>query len=146
MEPQNFGIIRFRLPNGQGGTYRLESAVLPYLTSGTGDTDFHVLRNGTEIFGQFLPGTSATGYTNELTLNAGDTIDFAIGRGADGHLAASGLIIQARIATIAPQPTYDLSHDFSAISNPAGAWSYGWISTLSGPFTLLTFEKNFSSG
>src|SRR5262249_41833189 len=33
--------------------------------------------------------------------------------------------------------TYDLARDFSINSNPNGIWSYGWISSIGGPFTLM---------
>lgn len=35
-------------------------------------------------------------------------------------------------------PTYDISKSFSLAANPNGVWSYGWKSSLTGPFTLLT--------
>ena len=71
-----------------------------YLNSGSGDTDFHVLKNGVELFGQSLPGTYGTGYTNQMALAAGDTIDFAIGRGADGSLAASKTPIAVLVCSL----------------------------------------------
>src|SRR5262245_40584165 len=50
---------------------------------------------------------------------------------ACGWLGAWNL--PAQLAT----PTHDLSRDFPSASNPAGAWSLGWKSTLDGPFSLL---------
>jgi hypothetical protein len=72
------------------------------------DADFHVLKNGREVFGQFLPPNSGTSYSNLLSLAAGDTIDFAIGRGADGTTYDTGLKIQATLTPLTnslPPPT-----------------------------------------
>jgi hypothetical protein len=79
----NLGAIRFTLPAGEDGTYRVEAAVQHYLDGPpAGDTDFHVAKNGAELFGQFLAPMDRAGYTNALLLAAGDTIDFLVGRGA----------------------------------------------------------------
>jgi hypothetical protein len=92
----NYSVIRFAIPAGAEGAYRLETAVRSYLDGWlSGDTDFHVLQNGTEIFGEFLAPRSGTGYTNILALMPGDTIDFVAGRGADNRHYASGLKIEA---------------------------------------------------
>jgi hypothetical protein len=101
--PQNFGVIRFTVPQQGGGTYSLESAVQCYLDGDrSGDTDYHVVVNGVEVFGQFLPPRSATGYTNTLTLAVRDTVDFMVGRGADGVQYGSGLKIQATLTPVPP--------------------------------------------
>ncbi len=45
-------------------------------------------------------------------------------------------------ASVAQVPSdnivYDVSQSFDAARNPNGVWSYGWKSTLTGPFTLLS--------
>ncbi|HNQ89967.1 MAG TPA: hypothetical protein PKM73_15205 [Verrucomicrobiota bacterium] len=106
-EPQNFCVIRFTVPIDGGGTYLLESAVQCYLDGDrSGDTDYHVIVNGGEVFGQFLPPRTATGYTNVLNLSAGNTIDFMVGRGADNHAYGSGLKIQATLR----QPAFCSPH------------------------------------
>jgi len=94
---QNFAAIRFTVPSGGAGSYQVQTAVQP-LFSGTisADADFHVTKNGQEIFGQNLSPNQGTTYTNTVQLNDGDTIDFAIGRGPDGiREAGTGLKIQA---------------------------------------------------
>jgi hypothetical protein len=97
--PENFGVIRFTLPPGNAGAYQLVAAVDSYLHGPTsGDCDFHLLKNGTELFGQFLAPNSGTSYSNTIALADGDTVDFAIGRGQDGRLHGSGLKIQATLA------------------------------------------------
>jgi len=96
--PENFGAIRFQVPADGGGDYQILSAVRSHLDGPlSGDTDFHVVKNGTEVFGQFLPPNSATSYSNVLALAPGDTIDFLVGRGQDNHLEGSGLKIQATV-------------------------------------------------
>jgi hypothetical protein len=39
-------------------------------------------------------------------------------------------------ASAAASTIYDAAADFSFAANPNGVWSYGWSTTLSGPFTL----------
>ena len=83
--PGVYGLIRFTVPAGGSGMYRIESAARSNFDEPvSGDSDFHVLRNGQELFGRFVAPNSATGYSNTLALATGDTIDFAVGRGADG--------------------------------------------------------------
>jgi hypothetical protein len=95
---RNFGAIRFTVPHGAAGRYRLETSVLPGLTGSQGqDADFHVVINGTEIFGQFLPANVGTGYTNERVLLSDDTVDFMIGRGEDARQWGSILKIEATL-------------------------------------------------
>ena len=90
--PDNFGVIRFTAP--VGGAYRLESTARSVLSSASsGDYDFHVIQNGREVFGRFMPPQSSTGYTNILVLAAGDTIDFAVGRGADNSEFGSAVFL-----------------------------------------------------
>jgi hypothetical protein len=98
----NFGVIRFTVPTGAGGDYRIVTAVQPLFDGDlSADADFHVDRNGVELFGAVLGPNQGTGYSNTVALAAGDTIDFAIGRGADGMLGTTGLKIQATVAQLA---------------------------------------------
>lgn len=96
--PQNFSVIRFTVPSQQAGAYYLATAVQSYLDGNSSrDADFHVVLNGAEVFRQFLAPRTGTGYTNTLSLVPGDTVDFMVGRGADGILYGSGLKIQASL-------------------------------------------------
>jgi hypothetical protein len=97
--PDNFGAIRLTIPPGAGGTYRLESSVLPYLLDNpnSGDADFHIVKNGSPIYEKSLQAHQGTAYTNSLNLAAGDTIDFLAGRGADDNPSGSGFRIFARL-------------------------------------------------
>jgi len=117
----------------------------------SGDSEFHVLDNRQEVFGRFLPPNSATGYTNMLTLEEGDTVDFIAGRGADGVESHSSLRIQAilTLVTNTPPPSarvFDLSDDFSLAANPNGAWSYGHrTNRLTGGIQLLNTSRTFGA-
>ena len=102
-----------------------------------GDTYFHVVRNGVEVFGRFIPMHTTAGYSNFLALAEGDTVNLLVGRGQDGQQAGSGLKLQARMirTTNAPPPpppgTFELSRDYSLAGNPNGPWSYGCLTALS---------------
>jgi len=150
--PGEFGLIRFTVPAGGSGVYRIESAARSTFDGPvSGDSDFHVLKNGQELFGQFVAPNSATGWSNALTLAVGDTIDFAVGRGADGSLDHSSLKVHAVIALVTnvPPPTnrvFDLSGDFSLAANPNGPWSYGHLSgSINGSFELLNTSRTFGA-
>ena len=104
--PENFGVIRFTVPAGQAGAYRLALALAPVADGPwQGDTDFHIVKNGLSLFDQFLGVTDPTAYTNVLNLAEGDTVDFVIGRGADGLSDGSGLRIQAVLSLGSTNPT-----------------------------------------
>ena len=94
----NYGVVRFTLPADAAGNYRLVADVKSAYTGWiSGDTDFHIFKNGVEIFGEFLPELGAANFEDALALAPGDTIDFVIGRGADDSYHGSGLIIEARL-------------------------------------------------
>jgi hypothetical protein len=101
--PENFGVIRFTVPRGQRGTYAIAVTARPaYNGPMQGDTDFHVLKNGVEVFTQALAGSASASYSNSVALAAGDTIDFVIGRGADDSFHGSGLKISATLHRMSP--------------------------------------------
>jgi hypothetical protein len=103
---QNFCVVRFTVPGQGNGRYLLESAAESRLSGiSSKDSDYHVVVNGVEVFGIFLPPNARTGYTNEFLLNHGDTVDFMTGRGADGDAYGSGLRLRATLITPAPCST-----------------------------------------
>ena len=103
--PYTYGAVRFTTPSDQGGQYLIGASVRSYIdTALSGDTDFHVVVNGAEIFGQFLPSQGATTYTNVVTLAPGDVVDFLVGRGADNQEYASALKIQAALTIVTDLP------------------------------------------
>jgi hypothetical protein len=141
-----YGVVRFTAPPGGSGEYHVETSVRPvYDGSLQGDTDFHVVKNGTELFGRFLAPPDQSAYSNTLTLVAGDTVDFVVGRGQDNRGASSGLKIHVTIEGPPPlpppqEPRYVLSRDFSATENPSGPWSYGAKPSFGGPFSLFAIH------
>jgi len=150
--PGVFGVIRFTVPAGGGGVYRIESAARSNFDGPvSGDSDFHVMKNSQELFSRFLAPNSATGWTNTLNLASGDSVDFVVGKGADGSPDHSSLKVHAVIALVtnAPPPTnhsFDLSADFSLAANPNGPWSYGHLTgSLGGNFELLNTTRSFGA-
>ncbi|HOY59344.1 MAG TPA: hypothetical protein PK640_14580, partial [Verrucomicrobiota bacterium] len=61
-----------------------------------------------------------------------------ITRTASGLLMAFGLFGASEAQVPADNIVYDVSQSFDAAKNPNGVWSYGWKSTVTGPFTLLS--------
>jgi hypothetical protein len=100
-----FGVARLTIPIGASGIYTLQTSEHTYLSNPaiSGDCDFHVLKNGVSLFDQAMAGGSSTSFAATLTLVAGDTIDFAVGRGADGSGDASGIVISANLVLV-PEP------------------------------------------
>jgi len=132
--PENFGVIRFTVPAGRGGRYDLATSVRPaYSPSLQGDTDFHVLKNGVELFGRALNGSATAGYTNAIELAAGETIDFVIGRGADNSFVWSGLKIAA---------TLDLVSTTARLIPPTsvsgGGFTFAFTPTTAGRYVVET--------
>jgi hypothetical protein len=141
--PENFGVIRLTIPEGSDGAYRIDSSFARLFDGSLqGDTDIHVLVNGREVFGQFLPAdTTGGGYTEIETLAGGETVDFVIGRGQDGNVSGSALKIQATLTlvssnAVAPiirvQPssltvTLGQPVNFSVVAVGSQPLSYQWL-------------------
>jgi len=100
-----FGVVRFTLPPTGDGRYKLLTEGRPvYDGPLQSDADFHVAINGVELFGRYLAGDQRVGYTNILTLAAGDMIELLVGRGQDNSGVASGLKITFAINGLPPSP------------------------------------------
>lgn len=98
-DPKNLATVRFIAPSN--ATYKVTALVRSYLNGPpSGDADFHVAVNGRAFFNAFLPSVSATSYVNRFVLTRGSSVDFAVGRGADGRQYGSGLKIQVVIALL----------------------------------------------
>ena len=131
------------MPTGGGGVYALGTAVQPYLIEpSSGEIDFHLLWNGVQVIGLFVPIGGGTNIAGTISLSDGDTRGFPCsGREWGTNAYGAGLSIEASLVltngpatlSIGAQPPppatnglYDLAADFSASSNPNGVWSYGW--------------------
>ena len=98
-----FGVVRFTAP--EAGQYTLRASARPlWDTALQGDTDYHVVKNGVELFGRFLSGQQSASYSNLLTFAVGDTVEFMVGRGADNSGYASGLKIDAVLTPVTNPP------------------------------------------
>jgi hypothetical protein len=121
--PGNFGVMRFTVPDGGDGVYDLHTSARSTFDGPTsGDTDYHVLRNGQPLLDRFLFPNSVTTYSNLLTLAAGDTIDFVVGRGEDDVVDHSSLKVEATLFKLKVLPP-----STGCVPSPAGlvAWWRG---------------------
>ncbi len=99
--PGNYAVARLTVPVAGGGTYQLMSTARPaYHAPLQQDTDFHMARNNVEIFGAHLKGDQIAGYADTMALIEGDTIDFAVGRGADDSHINSLLKVEAKLTKL----------------------------------------------
>ena len=74
----------------------------------TGGTDVHILKNGISLFtGEVDPTDPSAPFNLQLSLNAGDVLDFAVGFGTDGTYYFDSTSISASISsdpTVVPVP------------------------------------------
>ena len=99
----NYGVIRYKVPSCEGGLYEIGAIVeAVYLPWTIGHSDFHILTNKVELTSSqaIAAGGKAIYDVNILTLSAGDTVDFVIGRGADDDSYASGLRLWAELCHV----------------------------------------------
>lgn len=116
---RNFGVVRFTAPST--ATYQVILTAKPYMQGPRqGDADLHVLQYGVESFAQNLAAGETAAHTNTVKLSAGDTIDFAIGRGADDSNFASALQITIRITVSTPTVS-------SVRANVQRAIPFSWV-------------------
>ena len=89
-------------------------------------TDVHVLHGGKPIFDSLINleghGMQAP-FAADVSVKAGDKIDFAVGWG-NGNYGADSTGIEISIKS-ADGKTYDAAREFSVDKNPSGVWSYG---------------------
>ncbi|MGI4789240.1 MAG: hypothetical protein ACRYFS_10385 [Janthinobacterium lividum] len=100
-----YAIVRFTAATA--GTYDLNSSFTPVTTDGT-TTDVHVLENSTSLFDGLVTGTynaptSAPTFADSIQLNKGQTVDFAVGYGANGNYYQDSTGLSATL-TSAPVP------------------------------------------
>lgn len=99
--PEHFGVIRFTVPEGEGGRYRVVCVARGYCPQPpAGDTDFHVLVGGREVFSRFLDRGGSASFAGTFPLKANETVDFVVGRGADESGVGSGLILKATVSRL----------------------------------------------
>jgi hypothetical protein len=116
---RNFAAIRFTVPKSGAGDYRVESRVRFGLSNPVAsDADFRLVHNGVQLFSANRPAGSKdwVGYTNRMTLRAGDTIDLLVGRGEDGWQPGSVLIVECWITSFPTKSKTTLRSTASALS------------------------------
>ena len=96
-----WSIYRFTTPSA--GNYALDATL--FILDG-GGTDVHILDNGAEIFGGIITPTSPgpLHFSRNLSLAAGELIDFGVGVGSDGNFFSDGTGINATLTTGAAVP------------------------------------------
>src|SRR5205807_10543285 len=96
-----WSIYRFTTPSA--GNYALDATLF---ILDNGGTDVHILDNGTQIFGGDITSSSPGPfhYSQNLSLAAGELIDFAVGVGSDGNFFSDGTGISATLTTGAAVP------------------------------------------
>ena len=135
-----FAAIQFKVPAGVSGPFDISAVVAP-MTDGalSHDADFSIiLNNSTELFSKLLNPNEGTRYGNSVSLSSGDTLDFLVGRGADGLHYGSGLKVAVKIVSNVGTNSYDLSGGFPVGVNPSGPWAVGYKTektSLFKPFT-----------
>ncbi len=94
---------------------------------------------------QWIGTTSPTwSWCDTLTLNAGDTISWALN--PNGDEGGDSTVLSAVVTALpAGAQTWDPNADFSLASNPNGAWTYQWLTGLApGQYgDMTTAEANF---
>jgi hypothetical protein len=104
-ETNKFGVVRYTVPSS--GDYRVIASGRPVYNSaaaGQGDTDFHLVRNGVEIFGQNVPAMGLVAFSNVVNLATGDVVELVLGPGLDGMggYAGSGLKLDLALKMVPP--------------------------------------------
>jgi PEP-CTERM motif len=103
--PQDqYSVIRFTAPTA--GTFVLATSFNGIDFVGPSTTDVHVIIDWSSIFNGNVDGYgpgSGPSFTTTLTLHAGDTVDFAIGYGADGNYFNDSTGITATLSSV-PEP------------------------------------------
>jgi hypothetical protein len=100
-----FSIYQFTTPPTGAGNYTLNTT---FGGLDVGGTDVHILDNGTQIFGGNITGGSSLTDNRNLSLAAGDTIDFAVGFGPDDNFFSDGTSINATLTSgvsAVPEPS-----------------------------------------
>ena len=115
-------VVRWTAP--ADGTHSISARFISIAEKAT--TDVHVLHSGKPIFdGRInLEGQGMqTPFAADVSVKAGDTLDFVVGWG-NGHYGADSTGVEIGIRS-ADGKTFDAAREFSVEKNPSGVWSYG---------------------
>jgi PEP-CTERM motif len=113
------------------GTYSLSTKFAGADFVGPTTTDVHVLRNGISIFNDLVNGVgaaSAKSFATNLLVNAGDTIDFAVGFGNNQNYGFDTTSLAATISSETPTPPASVPEPASTLGLLAlGAFGAGLL-------------------
>ncbi len=135
-----FCVLRWTAP--ADGTISLSAKFISIAEKAT--TDVHVLHTGKPIFASLinLEGQGMqTPFAADVAVKAGDTLDFAVGRG-NGNYGGDSTGVEISIGR-ADGKTHDAAREFSVEQNPNGVWSYGQLRPDAAPdaATFRVFDK-----
>jgi hypothetical protein len=117
-----FCVVRWTAPSD--GKYSISAQFGSIAEKAT--TDVHVLHSGKPIFDSLinLEGQGMQSpFAADVSVKAGDTIDFAVGRG-NGNYGGDSTGVEISVGS-AGGKTYDAAREFSVEQNPSGVWTYG---------------------
>ncbi|MHB9036891.1 MAG: glycoside hydrolase family 2 protein [Armatimonadota bacterium] len=119
-----YSALRWTAPTGERFTISAIFSAGPPATKG----DNFILHNGVPIHQGFIHLNGFSGicsFATSLDVQAGDTIDFAVGLGT-GQFAGDVTKLEVRIESETGL-VFDAVDQFSAVKNSGGAWSYGYM-------------------
>jgi hypothetical protein len=92
-----YSVIRWTAPNTE--IYTINAT---FIGSDNATTDVHVLNNGNSLFQGDINGFGSTAQFSptSIAINAGDTIDFAVGWGANGNINSDTTGVSATISSV----------------------------------------------
>jgi hypothetical protein len=98
-----YGIVRYVAPTS--GNVFIRSVFASQDLFGT-TTDVHVLLNGASIFDDFVEGVAgaSVSFDRSVSLNDGDTLDFAVGFGRNGSFFNDSTALETTIQPGTPTP------------------------------------------
>jgi hypothetical protein len=100
-----YAVLRFTTPNA--GDYRIDSSFFGEDLRGPTTTDVHVRTNNADTFSSNVSGFglgSTTAWQGVVHLDAGQTVDFAVGFGSNGTYTCDSTGLTASIASISAIP------------------------------------------
>lgn len=140
-----FAVIRFTVPTDD--TYQILAGFAGADIQGT-TTDVHLLLNGSPqrsgLVNGFGPGSGLNINTN-LSLRAGDHLDFAVGRGANNEFSFDSTTVAIQICATTNQPPGSC---VPAPSGLVGWWRAegGWEDAVGGNDAVPQFTAGFAGG
>ena len=101
--PEKFAAVRFSVPPGEAGDYRLEAFATERNDGAqAGEPLFNIIVNRVEYFREFVPPGTSVGYTNTIALKEGDTVDFLAGREKERDSRSSVLELVVSLTRLIP--------------------------------------------